>query len=215
MLLTVPQIGRPGRFPVTLDQWPPESRVTCSWPSLVPAQIRPFSIGDSAIANTTPAYSTPMLSGVRPPELCWRALSLSVKSGLMTCQLWPALMVRWTYWLPAYTVLRSCGDNASGKVQLKRYFKSPAGTPTVVSGQISTSRAWRVRSSKRSTVPPRLPNPVPVDQTMLLSTGSGIAQPLSPPATECQSPRGIGPASASSDCLPIRLWLGPRVDGPS
>ncbi len=72
---------------------------------------------------------------------------------------------------------------AIGNVQLKRYFTSPAGVPTVTSGQISTSRCCRVRSSKRSTVPPRLPNPVPVAQMMLLSTGSGIAKPLSPPAT--------------------------------
>jgi hypothetical protein len=98
---------------------------------------------------------------------------------------------------------------------LKRYFRSPAAVPTVVSGQISTSRAIRVRSSKRSTVPPRLPNPVPLAQTMLLSVGSGIAQPLSPPATECHIPRGIGPATSSSDCLARRLLLGPRVDGPS
>src|SRR5262245_46503373 len=81
---------------------------------------------------------------------------------------------------------------ASGNVQLNRYFTSAAAAPTVTSGQISTSRAWRVLTSKRSTVPPRLPKPVPVDQMMLLSTGSGIAQPLSPPATECHMPRGIG-----------------------
>ena len=54
---------------MTLAQRPPLLRVTCTWPSLVPAQITPFSSGDSAIANTTPAYSTPMLSGVRPPEI--------------------------------------------------------------------------------------------------------------------------------------------------
>ena len=59
----------PGMFAVTLVQRPPSLRVTCTWPSLVPAQITPFSSGDSAIANTTPAYSTPMLSGVRPPEI--------------------------------------------------------------------------------------------------------------------------------------------------
>src|SRR6185295_4686129 len=103
----------------------------------------------------------------------------------------------------------------SGNVQLNRYLFSPAGTPIVASGQISTSRACRVRRSKRSTVPPRLPYPVPVDQMMLSSVGSGIAQPLSPPATECHNPRGIGPASAWSDCLGSRLLLGPRVDGPS
>jgi hypothetical protein len=57
-------------LPVTLTQWPPPSRVICSSPSFVPAQTTPFSRGDSAIANTTPAYSTPTLSGVKPPERC-------------------------------------------------------------------------------------------------------------------------------------------------
>src|SRR5205823_4629244 len=42
----------------------------------------PFLFGDSAIAITTQAYSTPILSGVRPPEICCRALSLVVRSGL-------------------------------------------------------------------------------------------------------------------------------------
>ena len=70
MLLTVPQRGSPGMPAVTFVQRPPLSRVTCSWPSLVPAQITPLSRGDSAIANTTPAYSTPTLSGVRPPDRC-------------------------------------------------------------------------------------------------------------------------------------------------
>src|ERR1700704_3067883 len=137
MLLTVPQAGRPGMPAVTLVQCAPASRVTCTSPSLVPAQISPFSRGDSAIANTTPAYSTPTLSGVSPPDNCWRDLSLSVRSGLMTCQLCPPLVVRWTCWEPAYTVLWSCGEMASGNVQLNRYFVSPAATPMVASGQIS------------------------------------------------------------------------------
>jgi hypothetical protein len=98
---------------------------------------------------------------------------------------------------------------------LKRYFTSPAAAPMVDTGQISTSRACRVRSSNRSTVPPTLPYPVPLAQTMLLSIGSGTAQPLSPPATECHMPRGIGPDTSSSDCFARRLLLGPRVDGPS
>src|ERR1041385_3153447 len=50
---------------------------------------------------------------------------------------------------------------------------------------------------------------------MLSSVGSGIAQRLSPPATECHIPRGIGPETSSSDCFAMRLLLGPRVDGPS
>ena len=50
MLLTVPQTGRFGMFFVTLVQLLPPSRVTCTSPSLVPAQITPACFGDSAIA---------------------------------------------------------------------------------------------------------------------------------------------------------------------
>src|ERR1044072_3301859 len=88
MLLMVPHGGRFGMFLVTLVQFLP-SRVICTTPSFVPAQINPASFGDSLIANTTPAYSTPMLSPVSPPENTWRLLSFSVRSGLITCQLCP------------------------------------------------------------------------------------------------------------------------------
>src|SRR5437588_12935713 len=101
MLENVPHSGRLGIFLVRLVQVLPASRVTCSRPSLVPAQITPLSFGDSAIANTTPAYSTPILSGVRPPEICRRDLSFNVRSGLISCQLWPPLVVRCTCCEPA------------------------------------------------------------------------------------------------------------------
>src|SRR5947199_7535808 len=96
-------------------------------PSLVPAQMTPFSLGDSAIAITTHAYSTPMLSPVRPPENCCLLLSFVVKSGLISFQLLPPSVVMWMYWLPAYSVLRSCGDMRNGIVQLKRNFRSAGG----------------------------------------------------------------------------------------
>src|SRR5712692_5444578 len=100
MLPTVPHGGRLGMFLVTLVQFFPPSRVICTNPSLVPAQISPFSRRDSAIANTTELYSTPILSPVRPPENPCLLLSLVVRSGLMSCQLWPASVVWCTYWLP-------------------------------------------------------------------------------------------------------------------
>src|SRR5947208_17100869 len=87
MFSTVPHGGRFGMFFVTLVHVLPASRVTSTSPSLVPAHRTPACFGDSAIDMTTPAYSTPMLSGVKPPELCCRLLSLSVKSGLISCQL--------------------------------------------------------------------------------------------------------------------------------
>src|SRR5262249_36398231 len=119
MFENVPHSGKLGIFLVTLVQFLPPSRVNCSRPSLVPAQITPASLGDSAMANTTPAYSTPMLSGVRPPELTIRVLSLRVRSGLMMCQLLPPSVVTCTNWLPTYTLLWSCGEMVMGNSQLR------------------------------------------------------------------------------------------------
>src|SRR5258708_13036704 len=93
MLSTVPHSGKPGRFFVTLLQFFPPSRVTCTCPSLVPTQIRPASLGDSVSAKITPAYSTPMLSGVSPPEICWWLLSLRFRSALLIRQLLPPSVV--------------------------------------------------------------------------------------------------------------------------
>ena len=85
---------------VTFVQVFPPSRVTCTSPSFVPAQMSPALRGDSAIAKTTSPYSTPMLSGVSPPDICCLLLSFNVRSGLMTCQLLPPSVVMWTNWLP-------------------------------------------------------------------------------------------------------------------
>src|SRR6185295_15296965 len=96
-------------------------------------------------------------------------------------------------------------------VQTNRYFNSPAGQPLVWSGHTSTLRDSPFRISKRSTIPPTLPDPEALDQTILLSAGSGVAQPLSPPATDCHALRGIPPPNPP----PLRLLLGPRYEGPS
>jgi len=69
MFEIVPHSSNPGIFLVTFVHVVPPSRVTCTRPSFVPAHNTFASSGDSPIANTTPAYSTPMLSGVRPPEI--------------------------------------------------------------------------------------------------------------------------------------------------
>src|SRR3989475_11389862 len=100
----------------------------------------------------------------------------------------------------------------NGMVQTKRYFSSAAVDPLLWSGQTSTLRPCPVRKSKRSTMPPTLPEPEALDQMMLLSTGSGVAQPLSPPATDCQALRGMPPPKPPP---PVRLLLGPRYEGPS
>src|SRR3990172_4585948 len=147
MLLTVPRGGRLGMLAVTLVHERPPSWVTCTSPSFVPAQIRPGLRRDSAIEKTTLKYSTPMLSGVRPPEICCRLLSFSVRSGLISRQVRPPSVVACTNWLPTYTLLWSLGEMVSGAVHTKRYFKSAAGQPMVLSGQTSTLRACRVLRS--------------------------------------------------------------------
>src|SRR6476659_7958040 len=94
-----------------------------------------------------------------------------------------------------------------GASHTKRYWTSPAGYPPVLSGQTSTFWPIRVLKSKRTTIPPRLPEPDAVDQMMFGSTGSGVAHPLSPPCTPCHSLRAI--------VFPVLLLLGPRYEGPS
>src|SRR5260370_19874194 len=120
--------------------------------------------------------------------------------------------------------LWSWGERVSGNVQLKRYFSSAAGQPVVRRGQTSRVRVVLVRASQRVTTPPRLPVPVPLDQTMSGSWGSGVAQPLSLPPTMDHMPRVMSGSSAStprslssgvSAFRPCLLLLGPRVDGPS
>src|SRR5438105_3101904 len=95
----------------------------------------------------------------------------------------------------------------NGASQTKRYFTSDAGVPPVPIGHTSTFCPTRARVSKRTTMPPTLPDPEAVDHTRFVSTGSGVAQPLSPPSTPYHSLRAI--------CAPVRLLLGPRYDGPS
>src|ERR1019366_4605949 len=104
-------------------------------------------------------------------------------------------------------VLWSCGEIANGASHTKRYCTSVAACPPVLSGHTSTFCPVRVRSSNRTTIPPRLPDPDAVDQMRFVSTGSGVAHPLSPPSTECHSLRPI--------CPPLLLLLGPRYEGPS
>src|SRR5258706_14164019 len=142
MFETVPHSGRLGMLLVTFVHVLPPSRVSCTRPSFVPVQMSRVPIGDSASANTTPAYSTPMLAGVSPPEIPILLLSLRVRSGLITCQLLPPSVVTCTNWLPTYTFLWSCGEMSSGNSQLNRYFTSAAVAPETSSGHTSTSRTW-------------------------------------------------------------------------
>src|SRR5512136_3266180 len=96
---------------------------------------------------------------------------------------------------------------SSGASHTKRYFTPSAG-PFDWSGHTSTLRNWRRFSSKRTTMPPTIPDPEALDHTMLGSDGSGVAHPLSPPPTACHIARGMTP-------LASRLLLGPRYVGSS
>src|SRR5882672_2699026 len=90
MTLTVPHSGSPLIADVTLVQCTPASRVTCTSPSSVPAQMSPFCFGDSATAKIVSYHSTPVLSPViGPPDHFCFDLSLRVKSGLIAFQDWP------------------------------------------------------------------------------------------------------------------------------
>src|SRR5215471_15043330 len=103
-------------------------------------------------------------------------------------------------------------------VHTKRYLRLAAISPLTSSGHTSTLRACPVFKLKTSTMPPTLPEPEALDQMMLLSTGAGVAQPLSPPAIPIQVLRGIGllkPPPPPPKPPPPPVRLGPRYDGPS
>src|ERR1700737_3605738 len=107
-------------------------------------------------------------------------------------------------------VLWSCGEMWSGASHTKRY-RTPSAGPLVCCGHTSTLRNCRRPSSKRTTIPPTIPEPEAVDHTILEPIGSGGAQPLSPPPTECHSPREI-PAPRPPG---TRELDGPRYEGSS
>ena len=97
--------GNPGMFAVRLVHVVPPSRVMCINPSIVPAQIRSFCSGDSAIANSTVTFSTNKLSVTNPPDDCCFVVSFVDRSGEISVQLCPPLTVLCTYCEPTYTVL--------------------------------------------------------------------------------------------------------------
>src|SRR6185312_3602219 len=114
-MLTVPHSGM--AFGVTFSQcWPP-SRVRCTRPSSLPAQIRPFCNGDSTTEKIVSYTSTPVLSLVMaPPEDCCLLLSLRVRSGLMMFQLMPPFVVLNRTSPAKYIVCGSWGENTIGSV---------------------------------------------------------------------------------------------------
>ena len=77
-------------FGVTFCQLLPSSRVSCTRPSSVPAQITPLSWGDTASAKIVSYTSTPVTSLLTgPPERPCLLGSLRVRSGLIVSQVVP------------------------------------------------------------------------------------------------------------------------------
>ena len=100
---------------VTLVQVAPSSRVTCTRPSSVEAQISPGRWAESARQAQVACTSAPAVSWVSgPPEWPWRDGSFRLRSGEMHSQLAPSLRVRNTRLPPAYSVLGSPGAKTSG-----------------------------------------------------------------------------------------------------
>src|SRR3990170_3699757 len=94
--------GTPLRLASTLVQVAPPSRVTCTRPSSVPAQITLRSVGLGARVMIVVKFSADVTSGVRPPVLSWfcHSLRFVVRSGLMFVHDSPRFVDLCTYWLP-------------------------------------------------------------------------------------------------------------------
>src|SRR2546421_9972715 len=112
---TVPQSGRSGMFAVTFVHVLASSRLTWTNPSSLPAQSRPFCLGDSARAKTVQYVSAPVLSPViGPPDHCCFCLSLRVRSSETFSHVCPPSRVRKTKLPPWYTVFGSWTDARTG-----------------------------------------------------------------------------------------------------
>src|SRR5438477_12514031 len=143
-MLTVPHSGI--ALGVTFSQCCPPSRVSCTTPSSVPAQIRSFCTGDSTTEKIVSYTSTPVLSLViGPPEAICFDLSLRVRSGLMIDQLIPPSFVLNNTSPAKYIVLESCGEKAIGSVHWNRCLTSAAAQPIGFTGHGLTACSSRVR----------------------------------------------------------------------
>src|SRR5262245_13587693 len=90
---TTAHAGMPLMFFDTSFHLAPPSFVYHTLPSLVPAQSRPRSTSDGAIAKITSGANCPRLSPTRPPEDTMYFGSCVDRSGLITCQLCPPVVV--------------------------------------------------------------------------------------------------------------------------
>src|SRR5262245_35979840 len=118
--------GRPGRFLPTSVNVTPPSRLTCRFPSSVPAHTMPGRIGDSEIAmivlyDTTPSFFESCVRSPATPNIAPVLRS--------TCLVRSALATHVSPWLydlnkrlpPSHTIFGLCGERMTGVFQLKRY----------------------------------------------------------------------------------------------
>ena len=109
-----------GTFARTFVQDLPASRVTCTLPSSVPAQITPASTGDSTTLMSVACVSAPPRSPIAGAGPDVSSGLLVDKSGLMISHVSPRSALRIRRLLPRYTIFESCGERISGELQLYR-----------------------------------------------------------------------------------------------
>src|SRR5260370_42491445 len=86
---------------------------------------------------------------IGPPDGPCFAGSLRVRSGLITCQLWPSFADLKSTWAAMNRAFGLVGASTIGNVHWKRYLRAAAPQPMGLSGHAVTARACPVRRSKR------------------------------------------------------------------
>src|SRR6185437_1079296 len=105
---------------VTLLQCAPPSRVTCTLPSEVPAQIMAALSGEGASAVMVPRAAGFSLAAYLPALAGTGQAAPRVRSGLMRVQLWPPLSVFHTALVANSSRFLSTGDQMMGMVRTLR-----------------------------------------------------------------------------------------------
>src|SRR5438034_6866310 len=118
--------GSPGRFLPTSVKFVPPSRLTCRFPSSVPAHTTPGSTGDSEIEMIVLYDVTPSFF-----ESCVRSPGTPISDTVLRsiCLVRSALATHVSPWLydlkrrlpPNHTIFGLCGDRITGVFQLNRY----------------------------------------------------------------------------------------------
>src|SRR5260370_17684347 len=94
---------------------------------------------------------------IGPPDGPCFAGSLRVRSGLITCQLWPSFVDLKSTWAAMNRAFGLVGASTIGNVHWKRYLRAAAPQPMGLSGHAATARASPVRRSNPLITPLYLP----------------------------------------------------------